>query len=67
MSGDAQIAMRIGRLDEQTAVKKCLVALFTHELSNADRVMPSYKADYEKHLAAHAKAWDPTNASEAVD
>lgn len=67
MSGDAQIAMRISRLDEPTAVKKCLVALFTHELSNADRVMPTYKAEYEKHLATHAKAWDPTSASEAID
>lgn len=59
MSGDAQIARRIASLDEDAAVKKCLSALFTHELSNADKSMPSYKADYEKAIAKYAPSWQP--------
>lgn len=68
MSGDAQIARRIGRLNEDPAVKKCLVALFTHELSNADKIMPTYKPEFEKQIAAHAKAWVPSaDASGVMD
>lgn len=66
MSGDAQIAKRIASWDEDPAVKKCLLALFTHELSNADKVMPPYKSDYEKTIAKHAPAW-AAQAGDEVD
>lgn len=59
MSGDAHIAKRIAAGDDDPAVKKCLSALFTHELSNADKVMPPYKSDYEKNIAKYAAAWTP--------
>lgn len=65
MSGDAQIARRIGTLETDAAVKKCLLGMFTHELSNADKAMPQYRADYERLIGASAKAWIPE--SDGVD
>lgn len=64
MSGDAHIARRIAAADEDPAVKKCLSALFTHELSNADKGMPAYKADYEKSISKFAKSWNQGSTGE---
>jgi hypothetical protein len=63
MSGDAQIARRIASMDGDTAVKRCLSTLFTHELSNADKGSNvEYKSFYHKILSSCAAAWQPTGS-----
>lgn len=64
MSGDAQIAKRITAWQEDAAVKRCLLALFTHELTNVDKPGAHYKADYEKTIKKYAPAWTPPNGAE---
>lgn len=66
MSGDAHIARRIAGGDDDPAVKKCLSALFTHELSNADKVMPPYRSDYEQAISKCATAWNPPAVNEVA-
>jgi hypothetical protein len=61
LSGDRLIAQRIASSEEDNAVKRCLQALFTHELDNADSIMPRYKEEFEKVIERLAPSW----ASEA--
>lgn len=61
MSGELVVAQRIAALEGDTAVKKCLQQLFTHELENADQVMPHYKSEYEKAVARHTAGWQDTS------
>lgn len=52
------VAQRIAGLEEDGAVKRCLQALFTHELENADRLMPQYKEEYQRVIERCALDWD---------
>jgi hypothetical protein len=63
VSGDRLVAQRIAGLTQDSAVKKCLQALFTHELENADKVMPKYKEEYERVVERLASSWEPENDS----
>ncbi|NTU70974.1 MAG: hypothetical protein HGB10_04020 [Coriobacteriia bacterium] len=49
-------------MEEDDAVKRCLQALFTHELETADQVMPHFNAEYERAITKFAPAWDPSLA-----
>ena len=60
MSGDRLVAQRIAGLDADVAVKRCLQALFTHELEHADQVMPKYKEEYERAIEKFAASWSPS-------
>lgn len=66
MAGDTLVAQRIARMKEDMAVKKCLQALFAHELETADQVMPHFNAEYERAIAKFAPAWDPSNTEGEV-
>jgi hypothetical protein len=61
VSGDRLVAQRIAGLSQGSAVKKCLQALFTHELDNADKIMPKYKDEYERVIEKLASSWEPEN------
>lgn len=67
MAGDTLVAQRIARMQEDPAVKKCLQALFTHELETADQIMPQYGAQYEKAIAKYAPSWDPSTSEGEVE
>lgn len=67
MAGDTLVAQTIVRMDEDPAVKRCLQALFTHELETADQVVPHFNAEYERAIAKFAPAWDPSAPSVEAD
>lgn len=67
MAGDTLVAQRIARMQEDAAVKRCLQALFTHELETADQLMPHFNAEYERAIAKFAPAWDPSTGEGEVD
>lgn len=67
MSGSIAIIQRIAGLQEDEAVKRCLKALFMHELEWADAVMPRYKAEYEKVISKHAASWSGADGREGAE
>ncbi|MDP2402132.1 MAG: hypothetical protein Q8M66_09145 [Actinomycetota bacterium] len=65
--GESHIAMRIARSDEDPKVKKCLQALFTHELQHAEKTGASFREDYRKAIEKLAAEWTPSEDAEVVE
>ncbi len=65
--GESYIAMRIARSDEDPKVKKCLQALFTHELQHAEKIGASFRDDYRKAIEKLAADWTPPSDDEVME
>ncbi len=58
VSGETEITRRIMASDADEAVRRCLQALFMHELETAEQLNPNYTAQYERAITRFAPAWD---------
>lgn len=65
--GESYIAMRIARSDEDPKIKKCLQALFTHELQHAEKSGASFREDYKRAIEKLAADWTPLDDIEVVE
>jgi hypothetical protein len=57
MSGSV-VARSINEVDADPAVKNCLMALFTFELTSSNNKKTPYKKTYETEISKHASDWN---------